>query len=74
MLDPGCPVIDVIFPTGTAKYVCACDVVLFAICELNAVVGENGMNGVRKCLVEIGQEGRGNHLCGSQVQLDEGKF
>lgn len=56
MLDLGCPELVVLFATGAAKYVCAGEVILFAIGELNAIIGENNKNGVRQYLDQIGQE------------------
>ncbi len=56
MFNFGRPVINAIFAAGAAKYEQASDAVLFTVGELDAVVGKNRMNGVRKCLDEIGQE------------------
>lgn len=67
VLDLGCPVFSAVFTTGAAKYVAACEVILFAVGELNAIVSENGMNGVGNGLDKVAQEGRGNHFSGSLV-------
>ena len=57
MLDLGRSVVDAVLAASAAKYMLTGDVVLFAICKLDAVVGENGMNGVWNCLDEVAQEG-----------------
>ena len=74
VLNLGCPVLGAIFVACAAKYMQARDVVLFAVGELDAIVGENGVNCVRNSLDEIGQERSGDHLCRSLVQLDKSKF
>ena len=37
MLNLGRPVLDAVFAAGSTKYVCASDVVLFAVGELDAI-------------------------------------
>ena len=53
MLDLGFSVFDAALAAGVAKYMLARDVVLFAVGELDTIVCENGMNGVRNSFHEI---------------------
>lgn len=72
MVDLGKAVFDLMLMAHVIKDVKECPPIIFAVGELDAVIGEDGMDAVRHDCDEIAQELRSFHLAMRFEQLDIG--
>ena len=74
MLDLGQPVLDALFVTDLVEDVVEGVFVMRHVGELDAVVGQHGMDRMRYGRDQIAQELGSDHLAGLSMQLDEGEL
>ena len=74
MLDPGQAMLDGMLNADTTKDMVEGVMIASTVCELNAVVGQHGMNGVRHGFDQVAKELCRNHLGGCWMEFGEGKL
>jgi len=74
MLHFGQPVLDAVFAADAVEDVLQGVPILLAIGELDAVLGEHGVDGVGDDGHDVAQELGGHHLTGLLMQLRIGEF